>query len=65
MKAEREVRIRNNKKTKGIRGGCEVRAPGRGEVIGIENSGKRNYLRSKTPLLSVSPGEQNSSAKHF
>lgn len=65
MKAEREERIRYNKKTQGIRGGCGVIAPGRGEIIGIENSGKRIYLLSKTPLLSFSPGEQNSSSKHF
>jgi len=59
---------RNNKeqqKTQGIWGGCEVIVPGRGEVIGIEDCGKRNYLHIKIPLLSVSPGEQTSCAKHF
>ena len=59
---------RNNKeqqKTQGIGGGCEAIVPGRGEVIGIKDCGKRNCLHSKTLLLSVSPGEQNSCAKLF
>jgi len=35
---------KEQQKSQGNWGGCEVIVPGRGKVIGIEDCGKRNYL---------------------
>jgi hypothetical protein len=56
---------KEQQKSQGIWGGCEVIVLGRGKVIGIKDCGKRNYLHSENFLLSVSPGEQNSCEKRF